>query len=490
MASSSSAFDSSAESMAVMPFMLFSVSILFKLAMNNVKHGKKAEKKEPATSSITPLLVNELNPCDSPPKGLGFGSEDPVVKYYVKSIEKAEWNEVPEKVDDKDLNTPDQWVHRHPDLIRLTGRHPFNCEPPLSKLMSKGYITPHSLHYVRTHGATPRIKFSEHKVYVGGEAPRPLVLTMADIMALPKRSIPVTLVCCGNRRKEQNMIKQTIGFNWGAAGVSTGVWTGARLVDVLKLAGIDTWEAGKHIRFASQSELGGDKLPGGAYGTSGKNNLLYFTTMYALNRSSYLPLVPLQKALDRASDILIAYMYNGEMLSVDHGFPVRIIIPGYIGGRMIKWLTNIDLMSTESQDYYHFHDNRVLPPHVDAEMAKAEGWWFKSEYICNDLSVNSAIAYPAHDEFLPVVSSSEEKYTMKGYAYTGGGRRITRVEISLDSGANWQLSKIILTEKPTEYGKYWTWIFWEFELPARDLIGKREIVLRAWDEGHNTQPVN
>ena len=60
-------------------------------------------------------------------------------------------------------------------------------------------------------------------------------------------------------------------------------------------------------------------------------------------------------------------MYNGKLLTPDHGYPVRVIIPGYIGGRMIKWLTNIDILDHPSTDHYHFFDNRVLPPHVDAE---------------------------------------------------------------------------------------------------------------------------
>lgn len=102
-------------------------------------------------------------------------------------------------------------------------------------------------------------------------------------------------------------------------------------------------------------------------------------------------------------------MYNGKLLSPDHGYPVRIIIPGYVGGRMIKWMTDIDLLDTISQDYYHFFDNRVMPPHVDAELAKSEGWWFKPEYICNDLSINSAIAKPEHDEVLTVVPKGTYK---------------------------------------------------------------------------------
>ena len=179
-------------------------------------------------------------------------------------------------------------------------------------------------------------------------------------------------------------------------------------------------------------------------------------------------------------------MYNGKLLTPDHGFPVRVIIPGYIGGRMIKWLTNIDLLDTISQDYYHFFDNRVLPPHVDAELATSEGWWYKPEYICNDLSINSAIARPDHDEELQAVPG--QSYSCQGYAYVGRGARITRVEVSLDSGAVWKLATIKLFEKPSRTGKYWCWIFWEIELSHADLAGADEIVLRAWDEGHAVQP--
>lgn len=85
-------------------------------------------------------------------------------------------------------------------------------------------------------------------------------------------------------------------------------------------------------------------------------------------------------------------------------------------------------------------DNRVLPAEVTAEQARAEEhWWYNPSYIINDLNVNSAIAYPAHDEIVP---SSTTSYTVKGYAYSGGGRRITRVEISLDEGETWALGQI------------------------------------------------
>ena len=78
-------------------------------------------------------------------------------------------------------------------------------------------------------------------------------------------------------------------------------------------------------------------------------------------------------ALDPSRDIMLAYMQNGEPLLPDHGFPVRVIIPGCIGGRMVKWLRRIIVTPAESDNYYHYKDNRVLPSHVDAELANAEG---------------------------------------------------------------------------------------------------------------------
>ena len=77
--------------------------------------------------------------------------------------------------------------------------------------------------------------------------------------------------------------------------------------------------------------------------------------------------------MDEARDIILAYMQNGEVLSPDHGFPVRMIIPGFIGGRMVKWLKRIVVTTKESENYYHHNDNKVLPSHVDAELANSEG---------------------------------------------------------------------------------------------------------------------
>jgi nitrate reductase (NAD(P)H) len=294
---------------------------------------------------------------ESPVRGCGCG----IPLLVSPDDEQEDWRDLygshlqlevePAVHDSRDEGTADAWIARNPALIRLTGKHPFNCEPPLARLMHHGFITPAPLHYVRNHGVVPRGDWASWTVEVTGLVRRPARITMDELVRdFPAVEVPVTLVCAGNRRKEQNMVQQTLGFNWGAAGVSTSVWRGARLRDVLRRCGIMPRKGGAlNVCFE-----GAEDLPGGGgskYGTS----------------------VTREWALDPSRDIMLAYMQNGELLLPDHGFPVRVIIPGCIGGRMVKWLERIIVTPAESDNYYHYKDNRVLPSHVDGELANAEG---------------------------------------------------------------------------------------------------------------------
>jgi nitrate reductase (NAD(P)H) len=198
--------------------------------------------------------------------------------------------------------------------------------------------------------------------------------------------------------------------------------------------------------------------------------------------------IPLARAMNPAYDVIVAFEANGERLQPDHGYPVRLIIPGYIGGRMIKWLKAINVIPYETKNHYHYHDNRILPPHITAEESLKNGWWYKPEYIFNELNINSAIASPLHDEELPIAKNIDKTYNVSGYAYTGGGRMITRVEVSTDGGVHWDLANIERHEQPTEHGMYWCWIWWDYELKVADLVGCKEIICRAWDESNNCQP--
>ncbi|CAM8942381.1 unnamed protein product [Rhodiola kirilowii] len=375
----------------------------------------------------------------------------------------------PSILDPRDEGTADTWIKRNPSMVRLTGKHPFNSEAPLTRLMHHGFITPVPLHYVRNHGAVPKASWDTWTVEIIGFVKNPIRLTMDQLVngQFPIRELPVSLVCAGNRRKEQNMVKKTIGFNWGAAGVSTSVWRGVRLCDVLKWCGIySSKKGGMNVCFE-----GAEDLPGGGgskYGTS----------------------ICREYAMDPSRDILIAFMQNGDVLTPDHGFPVRMIIPGCIGGRMVKWLKRIIVTTDQSDNFYHFKDNRVLPSSViDAELANAESWWYKPEYIINELNINSVITTPGHEEIVPINSwTTQRPYTLKGYAYSGGGKKVTRVEVTLDGGETWQVTTLDHPEKPNKYGKYWCWCFWSLEVEVLDLLGTKEIAVRAWDQTLNTQP--
>lgn len=109
----------------------------------------------------------------------------------------------------EDAPTPDAWVPRDARLLRLTGRHPFNCEPPPDALEACGGITTPGLHFVRNHGAVPRREWGEHTVTVAGVVDAPTELTMDQIVAMPARTLTVTMACAGNRRKEQNMHRKS-----------------------------------------------------------------------------------------------------------------------------------------------------------------------------------------------------------------------------------------------------------------------------------------
>ncbi|KAH8091636.1 hypothetical protein JL720_5948 [Aureococcus anophagefferens] len=160
----------------------------------------------------------------------------------------------------------------------------------------------------------------------------------------------------------------------------------------------------------------------------------------------------------------LAWEQNGARLQADHGFPLRILIPGFIGGRMVKWLKEIKISPEQSDNHYHFKDNRVLPVNVTPEQAEAEGWWFKPDYIINELNINSAMFHPGHGEVLDLATAGPT-YDVEGYAYGGGGRKIIRVEVTLDGGASWFLVKdgdvTHPPNTPNKAGKYWGWCFWK-----------------------------
>ncbi|KAF2296770.1 hypothetical protein GH714_001810 [Hevea brasiliensis] len=447
--------------------------------------------ESPLNGVVRTFKPGPTHRSDSPVRTFNFTQDftssnhtpDPTMEEDSSSDDEADYKDLiskgnselePSILDPRDEGTADNWVERNPSMIRLTGKHPFNCEAPLSRLMQHGFITPVPLHYVRNHGPVPKVSWKDWTVEISGLVKKPTRFTMNQLAnEFPSREFPVTLVCAGNRRKEQNMVKQTIGFNWGAAGVSTSVWRGVPLHLVLKRCGIYSCKKGAlNVCFE-----GAEDLPGGGgtkYGTSIKK----------------------EYAMDPSSDIILAYMQNGDLLAPDHGFPVRMIIPGFIGGRMVKWLKKLSLPPMNQTTTIITRTTGFYPPMLmlsllmlKVNILYASAWWYKPEYIINELNINSVITTPSHEEILPINPwTTQRPYTLKGYAYSGGGKKVTRVEVTMDGGETWQVCTLDHPEKPNKYGKYWCWCFWSLDVEVLNLLGAKEISVRAWDQALSTQP--
>lgn len=385
---------------------------------------------------------------------------------------------IPTETLDIDLKTPDSHVPRDPRLIRLTGVHPFNVEAPLTALFNEGFLTSPELFYVRNHGAVPQVldqDIPDWEFSVEGLVENPITINMRQLMTEYEQvTYPITLVCAGNRRKEQNMVRKSKGFSWGAAGLSTALFTGVIMADVIKRA-----QPKRRAKYVCME--GADKLPNGYYGTSVKLNWV----------------------LDPNRGFMLAYKMNGEVLRPDHGKPLRAVIPGQIGGRSVKWLKKLIVTEAPSNNWYHIYDNRVLPTMVSPEeSANDSKWWTDERYAIYDLSPNSAICYPQHEEQF-CLSDAPSRYRARGYAYSGGGRRITRVEISLDKGKTWRLANVEYAEdryREVEKDLYggrldmswretsFCWCFWSIDLATSELAAAKDIFVRAMDESMNVQP--
>ncbi|CCH42867.1 nitrate reductase (NADPH) [Wickerhamomyces ciferrii] len=385
------------------------------------------------------------------------------------------------KVLDIDLQTKDNKVARDPRLLRLTGSHPFNCEAPLTDLFNDGFITSSDLHFVRNHGPVPHVEDEGvlgWNFSVSGDVSSPFEMNIgAMIKEFPQYTNPITICCAGNRRKEQNQVKKGKGFNWGAAGVSTSLWTGCFLWDVIQRA-----NPSKKARYLWME--GGDDPAKGAYGTC----------------------IPLHMVRDPERNIMLAYKQNGIYLEPDHGKPLRCVIPGVIGGRSVKWLKRLIVSEIPSDNWYHFYDNRVLPTMVTPEMAATQDHWWKDErYAIYDLNLQSITVFPENEERMIINDSTQnDLYKVKGFAYNGGGKRVGRVEVSLDSGKNWKLCNLNYPEDKFRDAGYielfggtinvcermscLCWCFWDIEIPKSEFKDSTGLVVRAMDISMTVQP--
>ncbi|XP_068171400.1 sulfite oxidase, mitochondrial [Antennarius striatus] len=350
---------------------------------------------------------------------------------------------------------------RHP-VLRVNSLKPFNAEPP-PELLADNYITPSAIFFKRNHLPVPQVDPASYQLHVEGLTGGVLTLSLEELKTkFPKHTITATLQCAGNRRSEMNKIKQVKGLNWGIAAISNATWGGARLRDVLLAAGYgpDVAQWARHVQFE-----GLDKdVTGTTYGAS----------------------IPLNKAISEEGDVLLAYEMNGKDLPADHGYPVRVVVPGTVGARNVKWLGKIRVSGEESSSHWQQNDYKGFSPATDWDTVD-----FKSAPAIQELPIQSAITTPADGT---AVCRSSEEVTVKGYAWSGGGREVVRVDVSLDGGKTWQVATLKSSEdtdtpEPSPLpGRAWAWKLWEVTAPLPPDSQELEIVCKAVDNSYNMQP--
>lgn len=352
-------------------------------------------------------------------------------------------------------NDPWQFEPTRSPLLKVHTQKPFNAESP-KDLSVENIITPNSIHFIRNHLPVPKIDMKNFKLEIVDDISGQVYsFQLNDLKEkFPHYSVPVTIQCSGNKRKFMSDYESVHGLQWDVNAISTAEWTGVKLVDVLKHCKIDfTDERVKHVQFE-----GLDKDPtGSSYGAS----------------------IPKEKAFDVNSDVLIAFQMNGVDIPLDNGYPLRVIVPGVVGARSVKWLSKIKISNEESLSFWQRNDYKVLSTNIK-DLKQADFSKFQS---CQESPVQSAICQPVNGS---VVKREDEVITVKGYAYSGGGKAIDNVIVSFDNGESWETAEIKQIERP--YNKTWSWAIWEYELTLPKDKTALNIICVATDSAHNTQP--
>lgn len=170
---------------------------------------------------------------------------------------------------------------------------------------------------------------------------------------------------------------------------------------------------------------------------------------------------------------------NGELLPEKHGYPVRVIVPGVIGARSVKWVDRITVADQESPCYYQRHDYKILPANA-INFESANKYWDETPAML-DMPINSSVATPVSDSTVSLDANGSIE--VKGYAVPHGDQGpVVRVQVSGDEGKSWVDAEI---DGGREAGK-WSWVLWKAQVKMQK--GKqRKIFTKATDKGGNTQ---
>ena len=316
---------------------------------------------------------------------------------------------------------------------------PLDFETPPALLDQ--YLTPVESFYVRSHMASPTIDAAAWRLAIDGEVTTPAEISLDDLRRLPSASVVATLECAGNGRAFFD--PPVAGIQWRRGAVGTARWTGVPLSYLLRRAGVRT--AAAHVW------------------TSGADRPFGAQPPFVRN-------LPIAKALDEHT--LVAYAMNDRPLPAEHGFPVRLLVPGWEGAYSVKWLSRLTAAPAVSDSFwvanaYRYPVRRVAPGAAvpPDQMAPLTG-----------LVVKSLITRP-----LDAAVVAPGSVQVGGFAWAGE-HAIARVDVSMDGGATWTQARL------TGPRERFAWRRFEHVFT----IGQPQactIVSRATDAAGNVQPI-
>jgi DMSO/TMAO reductase YedYZ molybdopterin-dependent catalytic subunit len=301
-------------------------------------------------------------------------------------------------------------------------------------------VTPAGLHYLLIHYDIPVVDPATFTLTVEGNVQRPLSLTLDDLRARPAVDLEVTMECAGNGRAllpDPRPLSQP----WLSEAVGNGAWTGTPLAPILA-------EAGPLDDAVEVVFTGLDR------GVEGGESQQYERSL------------TVEEAL--GDDVLLAYGMNGGPLLPQHGFPLRLVVPGWYGMTQVKWLTRITVVSEPFTGYQQAHAYRLKRSEDDPGEPL-------SRTFPRALMVPPGLAsFPERERSLQAGPT-----TIEGRAWSGWAP-INSVEVSVDDGANWTEAEL----EPT--GQRWAWRGWRFDWDSTP--GDHVLCCRARDEAGNAQP--
>ena len=302
-------------------------------------------------------------------------------------------------------------------------------------------VTPIGLHYLLTHYDIPVVDLTTWRLEIGGAVSRSLTLTMDEIRERPAHEVVATMECAGNGRVhvEPHVVSQP----WLLEAVGTARWRGVRLADLLGEAGVG----------AGVVEVLFTGLDRGVEGEE---------------EQSYARSIPLAEAL--RDDVIVAYEMNGVPLPPQHGFPLRLLVPGWYGMTSVKWLGRIEALESPFAGYQQRHSYRLRQAEEDVGEPLSR------------IRVRALLVPPGIPDFATRVRTVEAgAHVLEGRAWSGQAP-VTSVEVSDDGGATWGTADL----EPADLGD-WTWRRFTYTWHARP--GVTELCCRASDEAGNTQPL-